>query len=85
MKYVNANDTTHTIKLILREVTDEVSFVLYNEFTQVTENIDSTFITQNGISTFTFDYDFKVDDSFQFKLINTRNYFVNYRGKIKAI
>jgi len=83
MKYVNASDTTHNIELILREETDEALIILYNEFTQVTENIDSTFITNDGISTFTFDYSFKVGDSFQFKLEFQDK--IYYRGKIKAI
>jgi hypothetical protein len=83
MKYVNASDTTHNIKLILRKETDEAGLVLYNEFTQVTENIDSTFINNDGISIFTFNYDFKAGDSFQFKLEFQDK--IYYRGKIKAI
>ncbi len=84
MKYVNANDTTHNIKLILREETDEAGLFLYNEFKQTTEAISSSFIIQDGISTFTFDYDFKDGDSFQFKIVSPDEY-VYYRGKIKAI
>jgi len=85
MKYVNANDTTHTIKLILRSEISDISLLLYNEFTQVNENIGKEVSSTNGISTLTFDYDFKVGDNYQFKLIDFSNGFVVYRGKIKAI
>jgi len=83
MKYVNANDTTHTIKLILREEISEVDFILYNEFRQTTETITNTIATSNGITTLTFDYEFTDGDSFQFTLSDEN--VVYYRGKIKAI
>jgi len=83
MKYVNANDTTHTIKLILRESISSVTFALYNEFTQITTTVTNTITTSNGITTMLFDYDFEIGDSFQFKLINSD--VVYYRGKIKVI
>jgi len=83
MKYVNASDTTHNIKLILREVVDEVIIILYNEFKQNTELLDCTIITTDGITTATFDYDFTIGDSFQFKL--QFDDVIYYRGKIKAI
>lgn len=84
MKYVNANDTEHTIKLILRQSNENADAItLYNEFTQTTDVLDSTFIVQDGIYNYTFEYEFKDGDSFQFK-IEYENV-VYYRGKIKAI
>jgi len=83
MKYVNANDTTHNIKLILREAITEVDFLLYNEFKQTTDTVTNTISTTDGVTNLSFDYDFTIGDSFQFKLVE--NDVIYYRGKIKAI
>lgn len=84
MKYVNANDTTHTIKLILREPISSVALILYDEFRQGgTTQPTNTITTTDGITNLTFNYTFKDGDSFQFYL--RVGSVIYYRGKIKAI
>jgi len=82
MKVVNPEDTDHIIDLIPRYYpTDAITFSLFNEATQVTENIDNTYTITDGVLFLSFEYTFTENQKFQIKLDDTE---IVYRGKIIA-
>ena len=83
MNVVNPNNTSHELQIIPRFYpTDELVFNLSNEATQIETNLDIIYLIENGILTFTFDFDFINGQKFQFKILEGTQ--IVYRGKIIA-
>lgn len=81
MNVVNPNDTEHTIKLIPRYYpTDAITLSLFNEATQISENVDNTFTVTDGNLFLTFEYTFTENQKFQIKLNEDDE--IVYRGKL---
>lgn len=81
MKLVNPIDTSHLIAIIPRQYSyTDLVLELYNEETQVSEIVDNTFSTLDGLLTIAFDYDFIDGQKFQIKI--TEDTEVIYRGKM---
>ena len=57
-------------------------FTLYNEATQVETNVAIIYLVENGVLTFTFDFDFTDSQKFQFKILEGTE--IVYRGKLIA-
>jgi len=82
MKVVNPNDTEHTIVLIPRYYpVDAITFSLFNEATQTSENIDNTYTITDGNLSIVFEYTFTENTKFQIKLDESE---IVYRGKLIA-
>lgn len=83
MKVVNPNDTEHLIVIITRfAIIGTLVLFLYNEETQVTEEVTSVSTTENGLTTLTFDYTFKEDQRFQMRVNDDVQ--IVYRDIIKS-
>jgi len=83
MKKVDPNDTTHLIAIIPRYYVDgEIDLFLYNELTQVETTLTPIYVTQNGIMTLTFDFNFSENDKYQVKITDANG--IIYRDKIFA-
>lgn len=83
MNVVNPNNESHEIQIIPRFYPiDELIFTLYNEATQVETNVTIIYLVENGVLTFTFDFDFTDSQKFQFKILQGTE--IVYRGKITA-
>lgn len=81
MNVVNPNDTEHTIKLIPRYYpTEGITLSLFNEATQISENVDNTFTVTDGNLFLTFEYTFTENQKFQIKLNEDDE--IVYRGKL---
>lgn len=83
MKVVNPLDTEHLIVIISRfTISGSLNLELYNEGTQITQEVDCTHTTMNGLTTLVFDYTFKDDEHFQIKVSDENQ--VVYRDIIKV-
>jgi len=83
MKVVNPNDTEHLIVIITRfAIVGDLVLELYNEGTQLSEDVVSTSTTANGLTTITFDYTFKEDERYQMKVSDDVQ--IVYRDIIKS-
>jgi hypothetical protein len=83
MKVVNPNDTEHLIVIITRfAIIGTLVLFLYNEETQVIEEVASVSTTENGLTTLTFDYTFKEDQRFQMRVNDDVQ--IVYRDIIKS-
>jgi len=83
MKIVNPNDTEHTLLLIPRFYpTGGLVLSLYNEFTQVSTDVDNIYVTTDGNLFITFDFEFENNSRYQIKITEGEN--VVYRGKLMA-
>ena len=83
MIVVDPNITSHDIKLIPRYYpTGALTFVTYNEATQVSATIANTYVITDGILTLSFTATFAEDDNFQYQLSEVDE--VVSRGKIFA-
>lgn len=83
MNVVNPNNISHEIQIIPRFYPgDELVFNLYNEATQTETNVTIIYLVENGVLTFTFDFDFTDGNRFQFKILEGTE--IVYRGKIIA-
>ena len=81
MNVVNPNDAEHTIKLIPRYYPIEaITLSLFNEATQISEEVDNTYIVTDGNLFLTFEYTFTENQKFQVKLDEDTE--VVYRGKL---
>ena len=81
MNVVNPNNISHEIQVIPRFYpTDELVFTLYNEATQI--ETDVIYLVENGVLTFTFDFNFTDGQKFQFKILEGTE--IVYRGKLIA-
>jgi len=84
MNVVNPNDTTHVISIVPRYNLGEgvATLNLYNEVTQLDEDIEFTYLNTDGKWTVSFVYTFNEGDRYQIRI--TENLGVAYRGKIFA-
>lgn len=83
MNVVNPNNITHELQIIPRFYpSGELVFTLYNEATQIKTNVTIIYLVENGVLTFTFDFDFTDGQKFQFKILEGTE--IVYRGKIIA-
>lgn len=83
MNVVNPNNESHELQIIPRFYpSDELIFTLYNEATQIETNVTIIYLVENGVLTFTFDFDFTDSQKFQFKILQGTE--IVYRGKITA-
>ena len=83
MNVVNPNNISHEIQVIPRFYpTEELVFILCNEATQVDTNVTIIYLVENGVLTFTFDFDFTDGQKFQFKILEGTE--IVYRGKLIA-
>jgi len=83
MKVVNPNDTEHTLQLIPRFYpTGELILNLYNEFTQLDEDVDNIYVIVDGELFITFDFDFENNSKYQIKITESDE--VVYRCKLIA-
>lgn len=80
MIVLNPTNTTHGFNFIPRLIHTDVILSLYNETTQQNEIVDNLCVTNNGISTITFDFDFVESQKFQIKI--TENNEIVYRDKL---
>lgn len=81
MNVVSPNNTEHTIKLIPRYYpTTGITMSLFNEATQVSEDVDNTYTITDGNLFLTFEYTFTENQKFQIKLDEDTE--IVYRGKI---
>lgn len=81
MNVVSPNNTEHTIKLIPRYYPSAaITMSLFNEATQVSEDVDNTYVITDGNLFLTFEYTFTENQKFQIKLDEVEE--VVYRGKI---
>lgn len=83
MKVVNPNDTSHIIKLIPRYYpVSDLTFELYNEFTQITDTVTNNYEIVDGNLFLSFDYNFENNSKYQIKILEDEE--VVYRGKLIA-
>jgi len=80
MKVVNPNDSEHTLVLIPRYYpAGAITMSLFNETTQVSEDVDNTYVITDGNLFLTFEYTFTENQKFQIKLEETE---IVYRNKL---
>lgn len=83
MKVVNPIDTEHLVVIITRfAITGDLVLELYNEGTQITQNVACTSTTSNGLTTLVFTFTFKEDERFQ--MVVSDDIQVVYRDIIKS-
>ena len=84
MIVVSQNDTSHTIKVILRDPASVgVNLTLTNDITKVVSNVSSTFVAGNRDIKITFDFNFSESDSYSL-YIKDDNSEVIYRDLLFA-
>lgn len=84
MNVVNPNDTTHVISIVPRYNLGEgvATLNLYNEVTQLDEDIEFSYSGVDGKYLIEFHFTFSEGDRYQIRI--TENLGVAYRGKIFA-
>ena len=84
MNVVNPNDTNHEISIVPRYDLGEGVGVLnlYNEVTQLDEDLEYNFSAIDGVVRIFFDFNFNEGDRYQIRI--TENLGVAYRGKLFA-
>jgi hypothetical protein len=83
MKVINPNNTTHEITLIPRYYpTGVIVLQLYDEVSQVFNDVPNLYLVENGVMTISFDFNFDEGGKYQLKI--TQDGDIIYRGKLKV-